>query len=238
MLVVRGWVVESPWEGRGLVPASIAVPLEVRVVPKGDKAILSHDNVTRIIKGQVTQISELPTSGRYAGPTLQADKELETYLRKQADILGFPVEKIRKECDSWAKKPQNDFEAGLANLYQGRNQEAGQALRRAAASAASSQAQGRDKLAALASAEYRLGHYSEAREILRGLLTQNPYDVRLIANLATVAEAEHDYRGALALLQKASAIDRVSGDKAEAAAIEEAVAAMKIQMDESRVAAH
>jgi tetratricopeptide (TPR) repeat protein len=206
------------------------------VVPKGDEEILSHNNVTRIIKGHVTRIAGAPASVKNAGPTLQTDKDLEAYLRKQAGILGFSVEKLRNACDSWAKKPRNNFEQGLAALYEGRNEQAAQALAGITNGVAQTGVPKRDRLAALASTEYRLGNYAEAQNILTGLLADSPHDPRLMMDLAKVAQAQQDYSRALALLQNAVEIDRVSDAQAESDAIELAAELTRDSMRESEVA--
>lgn len=219
-LSVDGWVVESPWEGHGFVPASVAFPLEVRVVRSGDQAILSHDNVSRIIKGQVVQFSGSAVLSQSFAPTLETDEEQQAYLRKQSQVLGFPVEKLKAACDAWVENAEGEFEAALAALYQGQNEKASAILHATIFGKTSAAGPGslphphlRDELIALSSADYRLGHYAEAGKMLEKVLAETPYDVDILSNLAKVREDEGNYGQASGLLQRAAHIAEVSGDK-------------------------
>jgi tetratricopeptide (TPR) repeat protein len=108
------WVIHHPLEGEARVPADLLrQTVEIRLLPKGWKGLLTHERLARLIADVADQAKE---EVRLGGSPQEID--FSRYLKDWATRYGFGLEQVQTEIDRWVveveRNQQDLYELGLA----------------------------------------------------------------------------------------------------------------------------
>jgi len=195
---VKDWVVVDPFvgaSGRTYIPRSNVEPMKIVVARKGDRGLLSNQQlIQKIVQGVTSQI----------GPNSTSQPEADHFLADQARELGFTAEQLELAITAWSKNVQAPYQKGLAALYARQYQEASADIQH---SISSSENDLVGKYDSLAAAEYGQGHYPASESALRKANAIHSNDPLVLNFLGVVLDAEAKYSEAEPLYQRALAID-------------------------------
>lgn len=260
---IQQWIVIHPCDtenGKTMsLPAVGSSPIPIRVLPKGDKRLISVIPAASILGCAIEEaasefkptgrpggtnhsslfdkgssvaahkipyrpFSEMPQRGgslqlieaslRVRVPETSHVSSLEVIqshalldqgqLARQADKLGFTTRELADALDTWVRSVQDNYEKGLAALYDQRYAEASEYI---SVSIPSPPGDFLKRYIPLARAEYELGHYSTAEAFLRKVLEAHSEDPLILNNLGLVLNEEAKYSEAEQFLMRALAID-------------------------------
>jgi hypothetical protein len=115
-----GWVIQYPLDGQTLIPTNLDALVQVRLLPKGSKKLLSGDRIEKWIrdaaeKAKTQQVKpELPQQQ-------QAPIEFGRYIKDWAIQYGFTPQQAKAEIDKWVgeveEKQEDFYKVGLAEYY-------------------------------------------------------------------------------------------------------------------------
>ena len=125
-------------------------------------------------------------------------------LAMRAAELGFTGEQLVEALDAWARTAEDNYQKGLAALYERRFAEASSNI---SASIPSPPSEFLKRYVPLARAEYEQGHYSAAEAALRMVLAVHPEDSLILNNLGVVLMHEAKFVETESLLERAVRID-------------------------------
>jgi tetratricopeptide (TPR) repeat protein len=124
-------------------------------------------------------------------------------LARKAEELGFTPKELAEAIDAWARAVEDNYEKGLAALYERRFAEASQLILKSIPSPPGDLLK---RYVPLARAEYEQGHYAAAESFLRIVLAVHSDDPMILNNLGLVLAKEGNYAEAEPLYQRALAI--------------------------------
>jgi tetratricopeptide (TPR) repeat protein len=131
----------------------------------------------------------------FSDPAVSAGKAVE---------LGFTPVELSEALDTWVHSGGDDYQKGLAALYQRRYAEASKYI---AASIPFPPGELLKRYVPYARSEYEQGHYAAAEIALRKVLAVHGEDLLILNNLGVVLSAEAKYDEAEALFRQALAIN-------------------------------